>query len=185
MRNNRLLSKVSGICVLGLYLTLGCGITSQSFLTQAAGKKIFVQDVENTMDVVSERNDFSQHRSIPPGLERRLRVEIINRLQTEGYLKVVNSKQDADIVLKTQITDYLREAVTVKDNNVIEDYRLIITGSAMFSDTHTNGEISKIQFTADSSYEIGSSRDSNSTSAVDLLISRAARKVADALLDQW
>jgi|GEM_PF-3283063 len=164
----------------------GCGITCRSFVSETAGKKIFVEEVSNPMAAVTiGSKDRIENKSYPIGIEKMLRSELISRFQTEGYLKIVNSREASDIVLTTAITDYQREAVTVQDNNQINDYRLTINVQAHFIDAKTNTEITKTEVSTDSSFELASDRIRDGSDSLHLVLSKAARKIAGALLDQW
>ena len=163
----------------------GCGLKSYSLMTGAAGKTIYVEDVKNKVNVATDANDYAHYRSFPPGLEKQLRSEIMDRLQTEGFLKVVNSKEEADYVLSTEITDYRREAVTIRDNNLIDDYRLVISGNAHFYKGSPQQDVAKVSFTTDSAYDLNQGLVRDGSSATQIMLSKAARQIADALLDQW
>lgn len=178
---------IFALAIAGLVLSLsGCGITCRSFVSETAGKKIFVDEVANLMaEVTIGSKDRIENKSYPLGIERMLRSELISRFQMEGYLKIVNSPEASDIILRVSITDYEREAVTIQDNNQIDDYRLKINVGAIFIDTKTKTEITKANIYTDSSYELASDRVRDGSSALNLLLSKTARKIAGTLLDQW
>lgn len=173
------------LCVAGIVLWSGCGATSHTFLVNTAGRTIYVDEVKNAMNVAAEANDYAHYRSVPPGLEKELKAEIISRLQTEGYLKIVNSKETADIVLVAEITDYLREAVSIRDEHQIDDYRLVMGVNATFYKGAGGPAITRISFSTDSTYDLRPELVRDNATALQFLLSKTARKIADALLDQW
>jgi len=150
-----------------------------------AGRTIYVDEVKNTMNTAADANDYAHYRSVPPGLEKELRAEIISRLQTEGYLKIVNSKEAADVVLVAEITDYLREAVSIRDEHQIDDYRLVMGVNATFYKGTSTRVITMTSFSTDSTYDLRGGLVRDGTTALQFLLSKTARKIADALLDQW
>jgi hypothetical protein len=72
------------------------------------------------------------------GLEEKLRLRVEDEFIRDGRLPYVNSESDADGVIVTEITRYIKEPISYDANHVVEEYKLWVLIDLRFIDRVNN-----------------------------------------------
>ncbi|RLJ04051.1 MAG: hypothetical protein DRP14_04035 [Candidatus Aenigmatarchaeota archaeon] len=97
----------------------GCGYTTGSLIPSHI-KTIYVETFTN--------------KTSEPGIEIEVTDAIKDRFLTDGALKIANSREEADSILKGEIIDYRREPLSYTSDNEVAEYRLVLTVNLTYYD---------------------------------------------------
>ena len=166
----------------GALFLSGCGYTTRGFFNPKY-KTIYITPVENNIDITKETEEYSKYRSFPALIENNFTSKIISRFNLDGNLKTTN-KNNADLVLKCIIEDFVRDAVDYDDNDQVEKYRLKLKFTYTLFDSQ--GEVIKTKsITADEDYNLTGAYAKSEDSAVLDLLDDAARRIVDSIVEEW
>lgn len=124
------------IAVPVIFLLNGCGYSMRS-LAYEKSAKIYVKPFENKIDLnireeYSDRNPYSLYR---PGMETKITDAVIDRFLLDGYLKVVSSEAQADMVLKGELINYEKQPLRFNEaTKDVEEYRANIVVNMALAD---------------------------------------------------
>jgi hypothetical protein len=127
----------------------GCaGYTTKTSLPSGI-KTIYVPTVKNKL-VLEDMLIYE------PGMEVDITNAVIRRFNHEGDLKVVSRKEDADAILKIDLTRFDQEGTRFTNLESVEEYRLFITTNVQLVRPKPNGEqeilLDEKNFTGRTSY---------------------------------
>ncbi|MDD5583587.1 MAG: LPS assembly lipoprotein LptE [Candidatus Omnitrophica bacterium] len=166
------------LCLLSVY---GCGYTTKGFMYDRS--TIMIVPVTNKISITSENRNYASYQSSPVLIEKRFTSALVNKFNIEGHLKVVSSETDA-LKLECAITQYLKEAVRFTDSDDVKEERLrLIVYMKLYN---SKGEIIKEhEVSGESNYFLaGSHRKSESVAQAEL-IDDAARRIVEAVIEEW
>lgn len=137
----------------------------------------------NKINITSEDGSYSNYQSFPILLEKRFTNALINRFNLDGHLKVVSETTDA-LKLECTLTDYTKEAVRFTDSDDVKEHKLHLIVHMKL--TNPKGELIKdMAVEGQSSFFLSGSRRKTETVAQNELIEDAARRVLEAILEEW
>lgn len=180
-------TKFKSIIITSLYtlvfvLFFGCGYTTRGFLNPEY-KTIYVKPVVNTLRVTGETQEYSSFRSVPPFLEDSFTSALISRFNIDGNLRVVQ-KENADLILECEITDFLRSPLRYDDDDEIEEYRIKIFFRYDLYDSN-NDLVEKRNLVANQEYALTGSAAISENQALSELLNDAARRVTESIIEIW
>ncbi len=172
-----------------LFIISGCGYTTSG--CRYVGEKIIIKPVTNSIDITSESRKYSTYESYPILIENRLTNKLVRKFNIDGSLKVVNYSPQA-LELVCNITDYKKEALRYSDDDDVREQRLRLYVKMKF--TNPAGEIlEERNVMGETTYFLtgitltdGTSiRPKSETAAQADLIDDTARRISEAVLEEW
>lgn len=166
-------------------LISGCGYTAKTLLPDHV-KTIYVDNVRNKIDITKETKYGDTYMIYRPGLEREITKTIKERFIFDGKLKVVNSKKEADSMLKSAILDFQKEALQYTDDRSVEEYRLKIVITMEFIDlVEGTTLVEEDEFVGEATYTLSGPFATTETTAQGEAITDLARRVVERVVDLW
>ncbi|UCD15889.1 MAG: hypothetical protein JSV34_02245 [Candidatus Omnitrophota bacterium] len=164
-----------------VYGLSGCGYSTKGFVYKE--DRIVIKPVINKVDITSESRRNSNYTVSPILLEKRLTNTIVNKFNVFGYLKVVSSEKDA-LVLSCKITNYQKESLRYTDSKNVQEQRLRLMVDMKLVDSQ--GEVLKEkQVVGETSYYLSGTHQTTEESAQTDLIDDAARRILEAVVEEW
>ncbi len=117
-----------------------------------------------------------------PGVEVDLCKRIIDRFTFDGNLRIAPSER-ADSLLQGEVAGYQKQALRYRDNEKIEEYRLILSVNVSFKDLRKDKVIWEAKgFSGKTEYfPAEKSEEDALTEAIDDL----AKKIVDKTIEGW
>ena len=167
--------------VLLLLIVVGCGYTTRGFIY--AEDTIIIAPVVNKIDITSEDRKFSNYTSFPILIENRLTNEIISKFNIEGNLKVVSEDPKA-LKLVCTVNSYDKETLRYAENDEVSEQRLRLHTRIKL--TSGDGKVLKDKSVIGETtyYLTGANQESESSAQVDL-IDDTARRICEAVTEEW
>ena len=162
----------------------GCGYTTRSLLPPNF-KAIYVENVVNRINVTAEQTNLRMYRGYRPGMEVNLTKAIIDRYLFDGNLKVAPEGK-ADLILKTELVDYKRDALRYDANDNVEEYRIKLIVNMDLVDAKTgNMEWKERGFAGETTYTITGSSAKSDEQAVADAMADLARRIVERTIEAW
>lgn len=168
----------SWLMVFILLLICGCGYTTGSLLP-AHIKSVAVPTFTN--------------KTYEPGLETDITRKVIERFIFDGNLKIA-TEEKADVILLGEVVGYERVPLRYKDNDIVEEYRVVLTVNLIFKDLVKNkviweekefkGEYTYYTSAAQATGAAGTSA-SSETEAREKAILDLARNIVNRTVEGW
>jgi len=168
---------------LSFLLLGGCGYTTYLVSTSLGEGKIYVKPVVNEVRITAEDRAYSDYNVYPILLDKDLTNAIIDELQIRTPLKVVNSPDDA-YTLECKIVNYKKEALRYTDSDEVNEQRLKLYVKVMVYDNEGN-LIEENEVVGEASYFFSGRLASSESEALSELVEDTARKIIDALFQDW
>ncbi len=169
-----------GVALLALAV-IGCGYTTRSFTYD--GNAILISPVVNKIDITSETRKYSNYTTYPILLENRLTNEIVTQFNIDGGLKVVNDDPEA-LKLSCTITDYKKETMRYTESDDVKEQRLRLFVQVILVGKDA-AELKNKNITGETSFFLtGPNQKSESAAQMDL-IEDTARRIVEAVVEEW
>lgn len=167
----------SALSLLLVIFSAGCGYTNKTVLPMGM-KTIYVDTVKNKIPVESV---FAYQ----PGLEIKITDAVIRLLQRDGNLRVV-PKEEADVVLESNLQSLQQEGLRFTSLESVEEYRLLIYLSMKLVDGRTGDVIwTEPSFSGDTNYFVTGNRSVARGEAAERAVAQLARNVVDRIVEDW
>jgi len=178
------MKKILAIAAISAVLVSGCGYTTRSLLP-ANYKSIYVENVKNLIKVTAEQSDQRMYRGYRPGMEIDMTKAFINKFIADGNIRI-NSAENADLMLKTELIDYNRGAIIYDANYSIEEYRIKMIVNLELFDVKANKLVWQEKgFAGETTYRTGGSLAKTESVAVKDAIDDLARRVVERTVEAW
>lgn len=159
----------------------GCGYATRGYLYKE--NKIFVLPVVNKMNITTEGRRYSNYRTYPVLLERKLTNKIIDKFNVDGHLEVVTRSKDA-LTLNSVIKDYRKETTRYTDDNTVKEQRLWLDVEVRLVDPEEKVLRETTVSGMTSFYLIGEHAKTEGEAQEDL-VADAARRIVEVVIDNW
>ena len=167
--------------VLLFLIMVGCGYTTRGFIYTE--DTIIIKPVINKVDITSEDRKFSNYTSFPVLIESRLTNELINKFNIEGNLKVVNKDPQA-LKLTCTVNNYDKETLRYDEADEVSEQRLRL--HVRIKLTSGDGKVLKDKnIIGETTYYLTGSRQKSESSAQTDLIDDTARRICEAVTEEW
>lgn len=167
--------------VLLLLIVVGCGYTTRGFIYTE--DTIIIKPVINKIDITSESRKYSDYTSFPILIENRLTNEIVSKFNIEGNLKVVSQDPNA-LKLVCTVNDYSRETLRYADNDEVDEQRLHLHVHMKL--TSGEGKVLKSKnVTGKTTYYLTGANQKSESAAQSDLIDDTARRICEAVTEEW
>ena len=178
------MKKILTIAAISAVLISGCGYTTRSLLP-ANYKSIYVENVKNLIKITAEQSDQRMYRGYTPGMEIEMTKAFINKFIADGNIRI-NSAENADLILKSELIDYNRGAIIYNDNYSIEEYRIKMIVNLELFDVKANKQVWQEKgFAGETTYRTGGSLAKTEAAAVRDAIDDLARRVVERTVEAW
>jgi hypothetical protein len=155
----------------------GCGYTRHTVLPRNM-KTIYVETVKNKLDPESIY-------AYQPGLEMDITNAVIQRLQTDGTLKVVEQKK-ADTILKTDLLSLEQEGLRFTSLEGVSQYRLFMMVRLKLVDAKTGDLIwEEPNFSGSTEYYVTTATSIGEQKASVDAVRNLAYNIADRIVEDW
>ena len=162
----------------------GCGYTSKTSLPDHI-KSVHVEKVENTIDITTDVTSKTAFKTYRPGIEVEMRNALQDQFIFDGHLKVAD-KDKADAVLRAQVTDFRRDPLRYNSDDSVQEFRVSVTGSFVFSDARTDAVIWSTQaLSGSASYFLSGRLAKTEDEAVAAALEDLARHIVESVLEVW
>ncbi|MFH1772173.1 MAG: LPS assembly lipoprotein LptE [Candidatus Omnitrophota bacterium] len=177
-----LLLLLFGLWLLALvFASGGCGYATTGYIYNE--KKIFITPVTNEVDITSEARKYSEYRSFPVLLEKKLTNTLIDKFNTYGRLKVVSQEAGA-LKLGCTVKDYRKEALRYTDGDEVNEQRLWLDVYIVLTDS--KGVVLKEGTeSGKASYFLSGPQSKSESAAQKDLIDDTARRIQEAVVEEW
>jgi len=162
----------------------GCGYTTTSLLPSKF-KTIYVENFKNDISITAEQNELRMYRGYRPGMETEITKAVIDRFQFDGNLKIAPEAK-ADLILKSELTDYKRDSLRYDANNNIEEYRIKLIVNIQLEDVSSGAVLwTEKGFSGETTYRVSGEPAKNESTAVSDAVSDLARRVVERTIEAW
>jgi hypothetical protein len=167
-----------------LFTLIGCGYTTRSSV-KISLRKIYVEPFKNNINYTSEFAEQRKILSYFPLLETNITRSVIDRFLFDGNMKIVK-EENAEVVLKGALIDYVRDPLRYDDNNNVEEYRVNLVISMSLWDKKENKLIwEEPRFIGEATYLTTGSQAKSEASAINDALDDLARRVVERTVEQW
>jgi len=172
------------IIFLGLSLVAGCGYTTRSAI-KIPWTTIYVTQFKNSIDYTNEFNEARNIKTYFPLIETKITSEVVNRFMFDGNLKVVR-EDNAEITLKGELIDYLRDVLRYDDNNNPLEYRISLVVKLSLWDNKENKLLwEESRFAGDTTYVASGTSAKSEAAAINDAVVDLARRIVERIVEAW
>jgi len=167
-----------GAVLMGL---TGCGYTTTSALPPRL-KTICIGSFKNSIPYT----DAANQSVYIPLLEVKARDAVVKRFQFDGNLDIVDSPEEADLVLKGELIEYRRNPLRYTDHDDVEEYRIQIIMKLALVDTADEEPMWEYsRFIGESTYFLTGTQASTEDAAVAKATVDLARRIVETTIENW
>ena len=162
----------------------GCAYTTGSLLPKHL-KTIYVDNFNSEINIGEEVTQMSKYKLYRPGLEIDVTREIVDRFVFDGNLKLAK-KEDANLILRGSVTEYLKQPLRYDGNDEVEEYRIRVVVNMKAFDT-VNEEImwEETAYSGEATYMTTGQFAISEDAARDEAIKDLARRVVERTVEGW
>ncbi|MDP3142582.1 MAG: LptE family protein, partial [Candidatus Omnitrophota bacterium] len=165
------------------FAIVGCGYTTRSGIVSF--RTIYVEPFKNDINYTSETNEANRIKSYFPLLEVKITNEVVNRYLFDGSLKVVK-EENADVILKGELLDYVRDVLRYDDNNNPLEYRVSLAVKLILRDAKDNKQLwEETRFVGDTTYFVSGSTSKSEATAINDAVVDLARRIVERTVEVW
>ncbi|MDP2938581.1 MAG: LptE family protein [Candidatus Omnitrophota bacterium] len=180
--NHRFIILFSVFCF--LFSSAGCGYTTRSNIATTI-KTIYIEPFKNKIDFTSEFSEARNIKTYFPLLETKITQTVVDRFIFDGNIKVVK-KDKADVILKGELTDYIRDTLRYDDNNNVEEYRLnLVVNMSLWKKDEDKVIWSEPRFVGQATYFTSGSQAKSEAVALNDALTDLARRIVERAVEQW
>lgn len=131
------------------------------------------------------------NRTAEPAIELEVTRAVRQRIQFDGRLKLVNTPDEADAVLRVALTDYrltpidYRNADREEYNNTANRYRLRITARSTLENRETGKPLARSKTYGESTFSFRSDLTTSKRNALPRAADELAQYLVDDLVEGW
>lgn len=173
------------ICVVSLS---GCGYSTHS-LTYNRATRIFIKPFENKVDlnINTEYSDRNPYRLYRAGMETKITDAVISRFLVDGYLKVVSSEDQADLILDGALLNFDKQPLRYDQRSQnVEEYRANIIVDMSLEDVAKSKKVwTEKGFVGFSEFTVTGPNAKSEDTAVNDAIDDLARRIVERTVEDW
>lgn len=167
-----------------LGMVSGCGYTTRVYI--GPYRTIYIEPFKNSINIASAKSEYANYVSYYPLLESTITKKVVERFIFDGNLKVVKA-EDADVIIKGELTYYNRSALAYAQNNEdVTEYRLTLVVNLEFYNNKTQKAIWRQDgFEANTTYFTAGSLAISEKAALDNTVVELARRIVESVTEAW
>jgi hypothetical protein len=177
---------IANVCVLifTVVVITGCGYTTHSVLPDGA-QSIYIDNIKNMIEMTQEVSDKRIYVLYRPGIELDVTREIIDRFILDGNISVKDERH-ADLVMRGELVDFLKEVLRYDANDNPIEYRIKIVTNIKLEDTRVGKVLwQEDDFIGEATYRTGGEYASSESRASIDAIKDLARRVVERTVEGW
>lgn len=155
-----------------------CGYSTKSSLPPHI-KTISVPPFPNKIDFQSGKSNV-----YVPLLEVRAHDAVVSQFLFDGNLKIAK-ENDADLVLKGELTNYDRSALRYNDNNDVQEYRITITVRLTMYDPQGVVLWEEPGFSGEDTYFLSGPNATSEAGAIEDALKDLAKRIVERTVEDW
>ena len=169
------------LILLLVFFIVNCGYSTHG--SRYAGQKIIIKPIKNNIDITSENRQYANYETYPILIENKLTNRLIKEFNTASALKVVSEGPNA-MVLTNVITDYRKETMRYTDSDAVEEQRLRLhVDMKLYSSS--GAILQSVNVVGETSYFLIGPMATTETAAQTKLIKDTARRISEAVIEDW
>jgi hypothetical protein len=165
--------------IISIFL-LGCGYTTTAFI---GGGRIYIKPIVNEIAVTKEERAYSEYRTYPILLEKKLTNKLIDEFNTKTRFEVTPDFTNSNR-LECRIVDFRREALRYDDADEVTEKRLRLYVTLRYYDSENNLLKDK-EIIGETTYRLTGSYKKSESEAQDVLLEDTARRIVEAIAEDW
>ena len=170
--------------VVFLFMVSGCGYTTKSLLPSDI-KTIRVDNFKNAIQVEAEQSNLRMYRGYRPGMENDITRAVTNKFLTDGTLRIAN-ESSADLILKSELIDFKRDALRYDTNDNVEEYRVKLLVNMELTNNKTGAVMWKERgFAGETTYRTSGPLAKSEQAAVSDAVDDLARRIVERTVEAW
>jgi outer membrane lipopolysaccharide assembly protein LptE/RlpB len=169
------------LVILFFIILSGCGYTTRGLIQSE--KNIVITPVVNNISITPEGRRYSDFTTYPILIEKKLTNVITNKFNIDGHLKVSDSQKDA-LKLSCVVTDYKRETTRYTNTEDVKEQKLRLTVHMKLINAQDQ-TIKEKDVVGETSYFLSGLNSMTETNAQDELIEDTARRIVEAVIEEW
>ncbi len=160
-------------------LTLGCGYTTKAFIGSGT---IYVKPVENNIQITREKRAYSDYQSYPILIEKQLTNAVVDEFRIRSNYTITSNNIGVN-TLECSIIDYKREALQYDDFDEVTEQRLRL--HVKFKYYNAEEVLKEKTIVGEASYYLEGTYATSESDAFEELIEDTARRIVEAIADDW
>ena len=162
-----------------------CGYTTKT-IVNVDFKTICVVPFVNKVDITSESSNVNRIKSYYPLLERDITNAVVNKLVSDGNLRLAKEDQ-ADCVLSGELIDYRRDALSYNiDNQTVLEYRInLVVNMKLWDNKQNKLRWEENGFTGESTYYATGAAAKSENSAINDALVDLSRRIISRVVEEW
>lgn len=159
----------------------GCGYTTRGLVQSE--KNIAIAPVINNIKIAQESRRYSNFTTYPVLIEKRLTNVLVNKFNIDGHLRVSDSEVDT-LKLSCVINEYKRETTRYTNAEDIKEQKLRLYVHMKL--INSQGEtVKEKDVVGETSYFLTGANSMSESAAQGLLIDDTARRIMEAVVEEW
>lgn len=172
------------VCIAAVAVVPGCGYTTRSLIADKYST-IYITPFKNKIDISGETITHN-YRLYRPLLETDITSAVVQKFLIDGNLKPVRQRENADLVLEGELTDFSKDAVAYNSHDNVREYRVNITVKIKLTDIEAGQALWELpSFTGSATYFLAGSNASSEAAAITEAIKDLSRRIVEQTVDQW
>lgn len=162
----------------------GCGYTTSSLLPSEY-KSIYVDNFKNSINVTAEQSELRMYRGYKPGMEVEITKAVIDNFMFDGNLKIA-PEDKANLILKSELTDYKRDSLRYDSNLTVEEYRIKLIVTIQLEEANSGKVLwTERGFTGETTYRIEGSGAMTESQAITVAVKDLAVRIVERTIEAW
>ena len=143
------------------------------------------RSVKNDIKVEAEQSNLRMYRGYRPGMENDITRAVTNKFLTDGTLRIAN-ESSADLILKSELVDFKRDALRYDTNDNVEEYRVKLLVNMELTNNKTGVVMWKEKgFAGETTYRTSGSLAKSDDAAVNDAVDDLARRIVERTVEAW
>lgn len=171
-----------GYWIIGL---LGCGYTTRATLALVNYRTIYITPFANKVDITRETDVATKYKLYKPLLETDITRTVINKFLLDGNLRPIK-KESADLTLKGELIEFIREPLRYSDNEEVEEYRIKLVVNLTLWDNKENKLMwEENNFAGITEYFTTGASAKPEATAINEAITDLAKRIVERAVEEW
>lgn len=168
------------IIICFLCLLCGCGYAIRDYVNKGS---LYIKPAVNDISIASEKNVYSGYTSYPVLIEKKFTNELIHKFNVRGSYSITGDQFDA-FTLECRIYDYKTSGLRYTDSDDVTEQRLYLYVQVSLYDQQ-GALLETYDVLGETTYFLSGPYAVSEEQAIGDLIDDTARRVVDAVSDDW
>jgi len=166
--------------IIVLCLFCGCGYTTRVGLNQGS---LYLRPVVNAIEITAEDRAYSGYTSFPMLIEKKLTNSLADKIQIRGAYSLAADPEEA-LSLDCRIYDFKKEGLRYTDSDDVTEQRLrLYVHVSLFG--QDDQPVKERKVVGETTYFLSGAYAVSESQAFTDLVEDTARRVVDAISEEW